>query len=148
MVVAALIISVLALLVSAAAVWYTRKQANVENERRRDEIAPRWHAEFTRKGSRPRVVLTNQGPSNALSVLVELVAHPPRVRGLVDGSTDAAMSATLGDVPIGVSIDVLVGIDQQQGKGGEIRLLVRSQDEAGRASAQLVVCNFRTPVVY
>jgi len=92
MALAALIVSILALILSGGAVWYTRrqaittaKQARIEAERRRDELAPKWTAIFTRDSKRPRILLTNNGPTDARAAKFRSSATT-RIRALFEVS--------------------------------------------------------------
>jgi hypothetical protein len=104
MAVAALVLSVVAILVAGASAWYTRRQAvstegarRIEGARRHDELRPVLVAEYvgasdTRDGQRPGVKLTNHGPIDLDRVDVEVIpahrAHEAAIKGIYDYSTD------------------------------------------------------------
>jgi hypothetical protein len=151
MALAAIIVSALAFVAAGVAVVYTRRQAlaaarqaDIEEQRRADEVAPTWSASFTREERRPRILLTNNGPSPARAARAELVrhaGHPALVTGLGTDQTDRADQVELGDVLVGETREIIVGEDQQRNHGGEVRLRVEAQDGANRASTRLVRCD-------
>ena len=111
MAVAALVLSVVAIIVAGVSSWYTRRQAaaadrqavsaeevrRIETARRHDELKPSLFGEYvaandTREGQRPGVKLTNTGPLDLLRVYVEVIpahrAHEAAIEGLHDYRTD------------------------------------------------------------
>jgi len=103
MTVAALVLSVVAVLVAGASAWYTRRQAvsaegvrRIESARRQDELRPILVGEYvaasdTRDGQRPGVKLTNNGPLDLDRVDVAVVpahrAHEAAIEGIYDYRT-------------------------------------------------------------
>jgi len=70
------------------------------------------------------------------------VEHPALVSGLSTSATDHADHVDLGDVSVGSDPEVVIGEDKQhQHEGGEVRLLVRSNDAEGRPCSQHVRCD-------
>jgi hypothetical protein len=103
MVVAALVLSIVAILVAAVSAWYTRRQAvseeavqSIEAARRHDELHPIIVGEYvqasgTRDRQRPGVKLTNQGPLDLDRVDVQVIpahrAHEAAIEGIYDHRT-------------------------------------------------------------
>jgi len=103
MTVAALVLSVVAILVAAASAWYTRRQAvsaegarEIEAARRHDELRPILVGEYvpasdTRDSQRPGVKLTNHGSLDLDRVYVEVIpahrAHEAAIQGIYDHRT-------------------------------------------------------------
>jgi len=97
MAVAALVLSVVAILVAAASAWYTRRQAasaegtrRIEAARRHDELAPVLVGEYveaseTREQQRPGMRLTNRGPLDLDRVEVGVI--PVHRAAVIEGST-------------------------------------------------------------
>jgi DNA-binding transcriptional regulator YdaS (Cro superfamily) len=104
MAVAALVLSIVAVVVAGLSAWYTRSQAvsaegvrRIEAARRQDELRPSLDAEYvdasdTREGQRPGVKLTNRGPLDLDHVDVSAVpahrAYEAVIEGLYDYRTD------------------------------------------------------------
>ena len=103
MAVAALVLSIVAILVAAVSAWYTRRQTvsaeavrSIEAARRHDELRPSILGEYvqasdTRDGQRPGVKLTNQGPLDLDRVDVQVIpahrAHEAAIEGIYDHRT-------------------------------------------------------------
>jgi len=103
MAVAALVLSVVAVLIAGSSAWYTRRQAvsteaaeKIESARRHDELQPILIGEYvqasnTREGQRPGVKLTNDGPVDLDRVEVSFVpahrAHEAAIEGIYDYQT-------------------------------------------------------------
>ena len=104
MTVAALVLSVVAIVVAGVSAWYTRRQAasaegvrRIETARRHDELRPILVGEYvaasdTREGQWPGVKLTSQGPLDLDRVDVEVIsahrAHEAAIEGIYDPRTD------------------------------------------------------------
>jgi hypothetical protein len=98
--VAALVLSVVAVLVAVVSVWYTRRQSvsaegvrRIETARRHDELCPILVAEHvtarkTRDGQRPGVKLTNQGPLDLDHVDVMAVPAHRAYEAVIEGIYD------------------------------------------------------------
>jgi hypothetical protein len=107
MAVAALVLSVVAVLVAGASAWYTRRQAasaegvrSIESARRQDELRPNLDGKYvaagdTREGQRPGVKLTNQGPLDLDYADVQVIpahrAHEAAIEGIYDYRTGGAV---------------------------------------------------------
>jgi len=103
MTVAALVLSVVAVLVAGVSAWYTRRQAvsakevrGIEPARRQNELRPILVGKYvaasdTRDGQRPGVRLTNQGPLDLDRVDVEVIpahrAHEAAIERIYDHRT-------------------------------------------------------------
>jgi len=103
MIVAAFVLSVVAVLVAVISAWYTRRQAvstegarSIEADRRHDELRPILVGEYvaasdTRDGQRPGVKLTNQGPLDLDRVYIGVIpahrAHEAVIEGIYDHRT-------------------------------------------------------------
>jgi hypothetical protein len=99
MTVAALVLSVVAILVAAASAWYARRQAvsaegarEIEAARRHDELHPILVGEYvpasdTRDSQRPGVKLTNQGSLDLDRVYVEVIPAHRAHEAAIQGST-------------------------------------------------------------
>jgi hypothetical protein len=103
MAVAALVLSVVAVLLAAASAWFTRRQAvsaegvrGIEMARRHDELHPSLSGEYvddsdTREEQRPGVKLTNHGPLDLDRVDVAVIpanrAHEAAIEGIYDYRT-------------------------------------------------------------
>jgi len=110
----ALVVSIVAALISGASVWYTRRQATaaeatraIEAERRHDELTPDLEGEYVAadpKADRPRpqVRLMNRGPVDLLRV--ELQEIPPHRldEAVTDGLYDQRTGGSLPTVETGV----------------------------------------------
>ncbi len=103
MIVAAFVLSIVAVVVAGVSAWYTRRYAvsaegarRIEAARRQDELRPNLVGEYvsasdTRDGQRPGVKLTNRGPLDLDRVDIEAIpahrAHEAAIEGIYDHPT-------------------------------------------------------------
>jgi hypothetical protein len=102
MAIAALVLSVLAILIAGASAYYTRQQAAaaegtrvIEAGRRHRDLTPVLHATYvatedTRSKERPSVLLTNRGPLDLDRVEVQLIPPARADNAAVEGIYDPA----------------------------------------------------------
>jgi DNA-binding transcriptional regulator YdaS (Cro superfamily) len=100
MTVAALVLSIAAVLIAGLSAWYTRRQAvssegarRIEAARRHDELRPAIVGEYvevsdTRDGQWPGVKITNQGPLDLDRVHVETVPAHRAQEAAIEGIYD------------------------------------------------------------
>ena len=109
MVLAALVLSVVAVFIAGISAWYARRQAvsteavgRIDAARRHGELQPTLVGEYvqvsdTREGQRPGVKLTNDGPLDLDRVEVSLVPahrlHEAPIEGIYDHQTRGTASA-------------------------------------------------------
>jgi hypothetical protein len=106
MAVAALIVSIVALVVAGASAFYARQQARsaegtrrIDASRRHGELTPVLIAEYvppdeTRDGERPGVRLTNRGPLDLDRIEVEAVPSPRAKDAVIEGIYDPRAGGT------------------------------------------------------
>jgi hypothetical protein len=86
---------------------------------------------------RPRVLMTNGGPVDAVDVEVEIIPHaehPGIVVGLLDDAGEPNEQLSLGALRVGESRELLVAEDSKL-RGGELRLRVTYTTDVGPATS-------------
>lgn len=112
--------------------------AAIEEDRRRDETAPRFKVSWDRRRGRPALHLTNTGPVDCTAVAVEIVPHGGAPTVVLGFGTPAEHHSTadLGPMQLGQSVDIDLAEDTK-GRGGVLRLRLRPTTAGGVCEAQL-----------